>query len=286
VAKNPALEPYLGKPVKAEFAERYGLVPPNPSSAGGAAAAVSGAALAKAIKSGVFPPTVLGTRITQYNKPAYDELAKSGYDLTTATLDYYGVQRWLSTLNNAQQTRLRQAIDATQSQLGLIRDYNQQLQKLVPKGQIGVLNKGSLLLAVNGAYGKEAGVVAKKMADQMGLVSTELAQVMSGGYSPLDKALAGSSAMLKSSSPTEQIVGTLDNLDRDLGYRRNSIYAPPITPSNPTGQPGQFNIGERQFQFGGEGAGYYGQGESGGGGSIERWGKDANGNIIRLGGPR
>lgn len=228
-----------------------------------AGGADDGSIMGEAIRKGLMQPTVLGTRMTQFNKPTFDYLAKSGYDLQKATLDYYGVQRWLSTLNGPQQTRLRQAIDAVQSQFGLIRSYNQQLRSLVPRGQIKALNNASIQLALNGAYGPQAADVAKQMGDQMHLVGTELAQVMSGGYSPLDKAISDSGKILDLGRSPSQIDATLDNLDRDVGYRRNSIYAPPISPSNPTGEAGQFNVGGRTFGFGGAAAGQYGQGERG-----------------------
>ena len=235
----------------------------------GAAIPGTGDPVGMAVQSGAFPPTALGTRMTQYNKPAWDYLAKVnnpdgsvGYDMTKATLDWQGVQRWLSSGNAPNQLRLRQAIDATKGMLGNIESYNEQLKTLVPRNQIGAFNRGSLALALNGAYGPQAGEVAKKMRDQMSLVSTEIAQVMSGGYSPLDKAISQSAAILNVNTPPGQIVATIANLRTDLMYRSNSINtAGPMSPSNNplSGTEGGINVGGRNIPVtGGMGAGVYG----------------------------
>jgi hypothetical protein len=248
-AKFPALGASVGQRIPFDDAARFKLVPPKESAQGVGGAADDGSLMGEAIINGLMSPNQLGTRMTQYNKPVFNYLAGKKYDMQKAQLDAFGVQRWMASLNGPQQTRLRQAIDATTGMLGQIRSYNQQLRGLVPRGSVAMINRASIGAAMNGAYGPQAADVAKKMSDQMALVGTELAQVMSGGYSPLDKALGDAGKVLDKTRSPQQIDATLDNLERDLGYRRNSILtAGPLTVSNPLGTPeGQFTIGGRTF---------------------------------------
>lgn len=176
-------------------------------------------AVADAIVSGKQPPELTGLRGDTVKVRA--ELARQGYDMTKAEQDWKSTQKYLGTLNGAQQVRLRQAVDFTDESLGNV----ETLAKQWDAGRFPILNKANLTLATHGVYGKDAAQIATKLNSQINEVAADLAVVYRGGNSPTDEALKGATAMLNANWDKDVLLSNVGLIRQNLGYRRNSLKA-------------------------------------------------------------
>jgi len=190
--------------------------------------------IADAIVSGAQPPTTQGMyRNTAALRAA---LARRGYNLTAANLDWQAAARHMATLNGPQQTRLRQALETADHSLDIIRDLAEQWQG----GRFPALNKGRLVAAKQGALGPEAQKIATTLEAQITDVTSELSNVYMGGNSPTDQALHLATKNLSADWSLPQLLAALDLARRNLGIRRNSIEqagAQGVSPTNPYAPP-------------------------------------------------
>lgn len=196
--------------------------------------------IAQAIASGSQPPEVTG--LYRLAGPVRAALAKQGYDLTKANLDWQATKKHVSTLNGAQQTRVRQAIATAADSLDVIDGLAEQWKG----GNFPLLNKANLALARNGAYGQQAASIATQLEGQITDVVSELANVYMGGNSPTDHALQLAEKNLRADW-SERVLRDMTKLARtNLTIRRNSMehvgpaglssatpQATPTTPSAP-----------------------------------------------------
>src|SRR6266851_350777 len=139
--------------------------------------------IADSIQRGEQPPDVKG--LYRLAGPVRAELAKQGYDLTTANLDWQATQKHTATMNNSKFTALRTSITTASESLDVLDD----LAKKWDAGRFALLNKASLKLAKGGVYGKEAASIATQLEGQITDVTSELGNVYMGGNSPTDHAL-------------------------------------------------------------------------------------------------
>jgi hypothetical protein len=185
--------------------------------------------------------------------PVRSELSKRGYNLANANLDWKATQRHLTTLNGAQQTRLRQAIITASDSLDVIQNLSDQWKG----GRFPVLNKVNLAAAKNGVYGQEAASIATQLEGQITDVTSELANAYMGGNSPTDHALQLAAKNLNANWDSK-VLGDMVKLARtNLQIRRNSIeHAGPITATSQQAAPSVPSSGKPKV------------------------GRDANGNLI------
>lgn len=173
--------------------------------------------IADAIVAGDQPPSVQG--LYRLAGPVRAELAKQGYDMTKANLDWEATKKHLSTLNGAQQTRLRQAIGTASDSLGVIEDLAQQWDG----GKFPLLNKANLVLAKNGALGPQAQQIATNLEAQITDVTSELGNVYMGGNSPTDHALSLAGKNLSADWTKDQLMSAIKLARTNLQIRNNSI---------------------------------------------------------------
>jgi hypothetical protein len=201
--------------------------------------------IADAIISGDQPPTLQG--LYRLGAPVRAALARKGYNLANAQLDWAATQRHLSTLNGPQQTRLRQATDNAEHSLDVIDALAQQWKG----GRFAILNKANLALAKSGAYGREAATIARQLEGQIADVTSELANVYMGGNSPTDHALALASKNLSAEWDERTLRDMIKMARTNLQIRANSIkntgvigvgggsaYLPPTPAAGVTGAGG------------------------------------------------
>jgi len=179
------------------------------------------------IISGRQPPTLQGFYGNTLKVRA--ELERRGYDFTTANLDYTSTQQHWKTLNGAQQTRMRQAVDNASHSLDVIDELAAEWKG----GRFPVLNRGRLAAARNGALGPEAQRIATQLEAQIADVTSELANVYMGGNSPTDHAMALAAKNLQANWSEPQLKALIQQQRRNLQIRSNSITnAAAITPSS------------------------------------------------------
>lgn len=205
--------------------------------------------IADAIISGDQPPTLQG--LYRLGAPVRAELARRGYPLATAQTDWQATQKHFATLNGAQQTRLRQAVDTAAHSLDVIDD----LAAKWNGGRFPLLNKVNLMAAASGAYGNEVASVAQQLKTQITDLTSELGNVYMGGNTPTDQAMKLAAQNLNAEWSAPVLKDMVKLARTNLTIRQNAIkntnvlgvsavnpYAPPVTPAE---TPGPKSVGQR-----------------------------------------
>lgn len=214
-------------------------------SASGSAASGGGAGsndakdIAEGIMRGEQPPITTG--LYRNAAAVRAELARQHYPLAKATEDWTATQKYLGTLNGAQQTRLRQAISFTSSSLDLVDD----LAKQWDAGGFPLLNSVTLATAKNGGLGPKAQAVATKLSAQIADLTSELGTVYKGGNSSTDESLKLAAQNLQTNWSKPTMLANIKQIRENLRIRQNSMslgvagtnpgnaYAPPGTNTQP-----------------------------------------------------
>lgn len=174
--------------------------------------------IADAIKRGEQPPILTGMS-RHIADQVRSLLAKEGFQLAKAEMDWKATQKHLSTLNGPQQERLAQAITFTRDSLPIIED----LAAKWKAGRYPLLNKANLIAAKNGVYGKEAASLATQLDGQINDLVSELATVYKGGNSSTDKSLELAAKNLKSDWSETTIKDNIALIRKNLTIRENSM---------------------------------------------------------------
>jgi hypothetical protein len=191
----------------------------QPAKDAAAATADSVKEIADAIVSGDQPPDLKG--LYKVGAPVRAELARRGFNLSTATQDWQATQKHLASLNGTQQTRLRQAVDATNEQLSNVERLYEEWRQAGATSGLKLFNRASLATAkqLPGA----AGAAAQQLESQIALLTGELGNVLMGGNSPTDHALKLASQALNGEWNEQTFKSSIGNLRRDLQIRANSL---------------------------------------------------------------
>ena len=129
-----------------------------------------------AIMRGEQPPIISGFGMAKIAGPLKSYLAKQGYNLKNAELDYRATEKHLATLNGTQQTKLRQAVTFAFDSLSLVEN----LAKEWEGGGFPLLNKARLATAKSGALGTKAQQIATQLETQISDLTSELGTVYKG----------------------------------------------------------------------------------------------------------
>jgi hypothetical protein len=179
-------------------------------------------AIGDAIIAGLQPPPSSTSLRTAANKQLMAYLAKQGYDLKKATLDWTATQAFVKASNSQSQVRMKQAENSVEQSLPTLQD---KVDKLVADGAVTgfkFVNKASIEAAANGAYGNEAAVDAQAVIGQLSLITDELGQTFMGGNSPTDAAFSLAKGVLASNFTPDQFKSQIDLIQQNLQYRKNS----------------------------------------------------------------
>lgn len=190
--------------------------------------------IATAIVNGDQPPDL--SRLYGMAGSVRAKLAEKGYNLTRATQDWQATQRYLGTLNSAQQVRLRQATEFVAHSVPLVRTLSEDLSKQLPRSRFPILNSAALTAAQAGALGPDAQVAATNLGAQIRDLQAELAVMFRGGYAPTNESLKQAGDMLRSNWSAPQLKAALGLIEKNVTIRLNSLRAAGVssaTPGNP-----------------------------------------------------
>lgn len=176
-------------------------------------------AIADAIINGEQPPEMTG--LYRLAGPVKASLAKKGYDLTKATIDWKATTRHLQSMNSTQQLRLRQAAETAYHSLDVIDDLAKQWQG----GKFPALNKVQLAAAKQGALGPQAQTIATQLEAQISDLTSELGNVYMGGNSPTDHALGLASKNLSANWSFATLQDMTKLARTNLRIRLNSMQS-------------------------------------------------------------
>lgn len=180
-------------------------------------------AIAKAIERGGLPPN-----LSQYSRlaqgPIATVLAKDGYNLTRAQLDFGAVSRHLSSLNGRMQLQIRQSASTVMPGLDDVVRLATRLNELSPSTAATPVNrlivKGSREW---GAMGTEAQDVATELNGQIATLIPELSNIYSAGGVPTDRAMILAGRILDPEWPLNRILAGVNRERANVQYRINSI---------------------------------------------------------------
>jgi len=210
--------------------------------------------IAQAIINGNQPPVVSGL----YGKTAAvrAELERQGFDYTKANQDFTATGKLLATLNGAQQTRLRQAINFTADSLDLMTDLNKGAEDAMSRAGITAFATVQKKAAMQGVFGQEVKSAFTKLDNQVSDLVSELATVYKGGNSSTDESLKLAAKQLNSNWDYQTFKDNIDLVRKNLQIRNNSInlatggisdsqYNPM---DNPESSPSQTMTDEEAYQ--------------------------------------
>lgn len=189
--------------------------------------------IASSIIAGDQPPVTTG--LYGLSGKVRAELARKGYNLTTANEDWTAMQKYLASANSVGQLRLTQQIDTVDHSL----DLTETLAKEWKSGGFGPLSRARLKLAEEGAYGAKAQSLSSRLNAQVADVVAELAGVYRGGNTSTDKTIDLATNNLKAEWGEKAFVDSIAQIRLNLGYRRNAIRSGgPITTTGTTNRYG------------------------------------------------
>jgi hypothetical protein len=174
--------------------------------------------IAEGVMNGVIDPSLKG--LFRSKPYVLSILAKHGYDQKTAALDYYGMQRYISTANSTPIFKLRSSAETAYHSLDLVDEFAKQWKA---NAHMPALNKANLIAAKNGAYGKDAAALANKLDGQITDLQSEIAVVNQGGGVPSIPALENASHLLRSDWDESTLLQMTDLSRRNLQIRLNSL---------------------------------------------------------------
>lgn len=218
--------------------------------------------IAQAIIEGNQPPELKG--LYRMQVPVRAELERKGFNLTVATRDWAAIQKHLSTLNGAQQERLRQAVTFTYDSLDQVERLYGDWKKAAGVSGVKLFNRAAL--AASKQLPGKAGAVAHDLEAAIADLASELGTVYKGGNSSTDETLKLAATNLHSEWNDETFNRNLKRLRESLQYRKNSILSSApvgVSPNSPYTPPGMSGA------------------QSGGSQPVEQWGRDANGRLVK-----
>jgi hypothetical protein len=173
--------------------------------------------IAQAIINGDQPPDTTG--LYKLGAPVRAALARQGYNMTQARLDYEATKQNLKSLNGTQQARLRQAVSITEDSLGMVED----LAKQWKGSNFPALNKAALSSAKQGLLGPDAQSIATQLEAEIADVTSELGTVYKGGNGSTDESLKLAQQQLGADWSERQLLDAIKLARTNLTYRKNSL---------------------------------------------------------------
>jgi hypothetical protein len=223
---------------RGDIARKIRMTKP-PSVTAGQSGSGDAESIAEAIIKGEQPPDLKG--LYRMGPAVRASLAKQGYNLANAQLDWQATQKHIATLNSQQQTRMRQAVDNASHSLDTIETLADQWKG----GKFPILNRGRLAAAKGGALGPQAQQIATALEAQIADVTAELANVYMGGNSPTDRAMQLAAHNLSADWTESTLRKLIEQQRQNLQIRSNSMsnvgaqgtsdtnpYGPKTTPAD------------------------------------------------------
>lgn len=147
------------------------------------------------------------------------ELARRGYPLTKAIQDWQATQRYIASMNGAQQLRFRQAVEAMDGYLDSVED----LAKQWKGGKFAALNSANLIAAKGGAYGPEAAQIATQLETQIADATSDLAVIYRGGGTATSDSLKLAEKNLRSNWSEPVLLSNIALVRNNMKIRKGSM---------------------------------------------------------------
>jgi hypothetical protein len=176
-------------------------------------------AIVDAMESGDQPPTTTG--LYKIGAAVRGEAARRHIPLARMEQDWKATERYMSTLNGPQQTRLRQDISTVSDSLDKVEGLYNEWETLARTSGYRKLNKATLE-AMKQLPGR-AGAVAQALEAQIADTTAGLGTIYMGGNSPTDHSLELAGHSLSSDWNDETFREGLKQAKENVKIRNNSI---------------------------------------------------------------
>ena len=169
--------------------------------------------IAQAIASGDQPPVLTG--LYGASSLVRASLAKNGFDLSKAQLQWDAAKKQVTSLNGPQQIRFVGLANSVVNTIDEVKDLAQQMQL----SGIPLLNKAKLLAYIQTAGNSEGGQLATRYINAVNTAKEEFANLANGGYAPTDAAWKLADQQINGDYGVKQLTAALTESQRLIKYR-------------------------------------------------------------------
>ena len=220
----------------------------SPTAQAAELAQTQGKELAEDIISGNSPPDLskVGTKV---NAAARAHMHEQGFNMGRAMLEWEATKKQVATLNNVQNTRLRDGAVRIVNTIDEVKDLTEKMDL----GGVEWWNKGKLDYLINYRGNTPEGKLATRYVGMITALREEMQTMITGGYAPSVASWAQANKQLLESRGKESVLTSLDVVKRLMNYSTQaqgqggavvpgggtSRYSPPQQQSQPqqTGRP-------------------------------------------------
>jgi hypothetical protein len=189
-------------------------VPPGGTGEGGKTAAQE---IADAIAEGKQPPTTTG--LYKQGAAVKAQLARKGFDLTNANLEWQAAQKQVQSLNGPQMTRYAGLAKSVVNTIDEVKGLSEKMQN----SGIPMLNAAKIQEYIQLQGNSEKGQLAAKYLAGVNTLKEEFANLAQGGYAPTEAAWKLAEQQINGNYGVQQLSASLTEVQRLIRYRLQGI---------------------------------------------------------------
>jgi hypothetical protein len=203
--------------------------------------------ISNAIREGRQPPTTTG--LYRNAKAVRADLERSGFNLTTANLEYQSAQQQVKSLNAPQMVRYAGLAKSVDNTIDEVKSLAEQM------GNSGVplANKVKLAAYIQTAGNTQGGQLAAKYVAAVNTLKEEFTNLAQGGYAPTESAWALANQQINADYGVKELNASLTEVQRLIRYRLQGI--PNFQTLGPGSSTNRYVPGGGQPQSGDESGG-------------------------------
>lgn len=173
--------------------------------------------IAEGIKRGDQPPTTTG--LYGMAPIVRDQLAKDGFNLVKAQLEYQAAQKQVNSLNGPQQVRFVGLANSVVNTIDEVLD----LSKKMELSGVPALNAIELAGYIQTQGNSANGQLATDYMTAVGTLKEEFANLANGGYAPTEPAWKLADQQINANYGVKQLPSSLSEVQRLIKYRLNAM---------------------------------------------------------------
>lgn len=174
------------------------------------------------IMNGTIPPDITGYG-SGVKTAVTESLAEKGFDISSAVQAWDATKKQLSTLNNNQQTSLRQSISTVTDQVKSLDSYNKTAEDAMTRSGITNFATVQRKAAESGAFGQEVKNAFLSLDGQIAEIVPELSKIYSGNGVGTDAKMSEAMKQLSSDWDYQTMKDQIDRVYQNLNFRTNAM---------------------------------------------------------------
>lgn len=188
-------------------------VPPN----GADGEKTSAQEIAGAIMDGKQPPATTG--LYKQGAAVKAELARKGFDLTNAQLEWQAAQKQVQSLNGPQMTRYAGLAKSVVNTIDEVKSLSQEMQN----SGVPLLNAAKIQAYIQTEGNSKNGQLAARYLAAVNTLKEEFANLAQGGYAPTEAAWTLANQQINGNYGVQQLSASLNEVQRLINYRLQGI---------------------------------------------------------------